>query len=101
MFLDLDDGLFLTVGEIKNVRRQLLELIYQEILSSYKRNIYGNSDKDNEWVSVIKDKYHGDMCINISVSTYEQLQVAVSKEFINKIYIELQFFDEKGNKKSI
>ena len=100
VFLDLDDGLFLTVGEIKNVRRQLLELIYQEILSSYKRNIYGNSDKDNEWVSVRKDNYHGDMCINVSVSTYEQLQVAVSKEFINKIYIELQFFDDKGIKRA-
>ena len=25
-------------------------------------------DKDNEWVSVRKDNYHGDMCINVSAS---------------------------------
>lgn len=103
-FLDLDDGLFLTVGEIKNVRRKLLNLIYQDILSSYKRNNHGDLDKiikTNEYVSDVKDSYHGDMCINVLLSTYEQLQIALLKKYIDKIYIELQFFDIKAIKRAI
>lgn len=87
--IELDEGLFIPVGEMNNIRRKFIDKIYDEILSSYQR------DKvESENYFKIKENDISGISVHVSVSTMEQLNEVVKKDFIDTIYIETQDFSK-------
>lgn len=89
--IDLDHDLFLTVGAIKDTRRKFTDMLYDKILSAYKREaVYVEAISDSPAYS---DKT---LSIHVGVSTKEQLEIAVKKDFVSSIYLEIQDFEKNA-----
>lgn len=94
--IELDEGVFIPVGEMNHIRRKFIDKIYDEILSSYRR------DKVKlENTSYIKDENPSEISIHVSVSTTEQLNEVLKKDFIDTIYIEIQDFSKTDLRSAI
>lgn len=87
--IDLDDDVFMTVGVIKDTRRKFTDMLYEKILSAFKRESVNAGT-----ISAGCSYGNKSLSINVSVSTKEQLDIAVKRYFVNSIYLELQDFNE-------
>ena len=105
---DIDDNTFLAVSDINDTRRKFLDLALEKSLAKFKREcekIEENMDDNSDEASDEK------MMINVSVSSFDQLKETLSRDFVDRVYIDLNLFplDDvenaieliKENKKSV
>lgn len=104
--VQLDEGLFVTVSELNEIRRSLVELFTENIKEKYRRYIANSINKDNS-LSIAKEglldtnityktreKTKGDFSNNITVlvSNMEQFEKVISIYKGNRIYLEYAQF---------
>lgn len=80
--VQMDDGLFISAGELNKIRRETLEMFGSELIKSFKRSV---SDTEPKEVSELKFADEGYVC---EVTTIEQLKTVVDMPF-QKLYIPL------------
>lgn len=85
---DLDDNTFLPVSEINDVRRKYLDLAYEKALSKFKRECEEVEGTKQEEESVETE----DRIITVSVSSFDQLKETLSRDFVDRVYIDLNLF---------
>ena len=85
---DLDDNTFLPVSEINDVRRKYLDLAYEKALSKFKRECEEVEETKQEEESVETE----DRIITVSVSSFDQLKETLSRDFVDRVYIDLNLF---------
>ncbi len=85
---DMDDNTFLPVSEINDVRRKYLDLAYEKALSKYKRECEEIEETKQEEESVETE----DRIITVSVSSFDQLKETLSRDFVDRVYIDLNLF---------
>ena len=85
---DLDDNNFLPVSEINDVRRKYLDLAYEKALSKFKRECEEVEKTKQEEESVETE----DRIITVSVSSFDQLKETLSRDFVDRVYIDLNLF---------
>ncbi len=88
--IDLDDELFIPIGNINETRRMFIENVYNEICIKSKRNdpVPKNVSENQKLTS---DKID----ITVHVWTKEQALCSIDCDFINRIYLEESQFDSK------
>ena len=125
--VQLDEGLFVTVSELNEIRRSLVELFTEEIKETYRRyvdnrvnkdnglNIADSLDKDNSLNTNIAyktiEKSYIDFSNNITVlvSDMKQFETVISIYRGNRIYLEYAQFSleeiasavKTGNEKNV
>lgn len=125
--VQLDEGLFVTVSELNEIRRSLVELFTEEIKETYRRyadnrvnkdnglNIADSLNKDNSLNTNIAyktiEKSYGDFSNNITVlvSDMKQFETVISIYRGNRIYLEYAQFSleeianavKTGNEKNV
>ena len=85
---DMDDNTFLPVSEINDVRRKFLDLAYEKKLAKFKREceeIKEDETKENETAEESR-------IISVSVSSFDQLKETLSRNFVDRVYIDLNLF---------
>lgn len=93
--IQLDDGLFVTVGAINELRRDCLEKLRQGIIDVFIREDI-QSEKPSEYVNKqntnnnTTNSHRRMLCF---LYTEEQLSVVIEKDWVNSIAIELSRFD--------
>ena len=87
--INTDNNIFITVGEIKDVRRTFTDMLYDYILSVYERKAVINRRS-----SVQTKRINNRLSVNVCVSTKEQLDIVLKKDFVDSIYIEIQNFNK-------
>lgn len=85
---DMDDNTFLPVSEINDVRRKYLDLAYEKALLKYKRECEEIEETKQEEESVETE----DRIITVSVSSFDQLKETLSRDFVDRVYIDLNLF---------
>ena len=85
---DLDDNTFLPVSEINDVRRKYLDLAYEKALAKFKRECEEVEETKQEEECVETE----DRIITVSVSSFDQLKEALSRDFVDRVYIDLNLF---------
>ena len=86
---DIDDNTFLAVSDINDTRRKFLDLALEKSLAKFKREcekIEENMDDNSDEASDEK------MMINVSVSSFDQLKETLSRDFVDRVYIDLNLF---------
>ena len=86
---DIDDNTFLAVSDINDTRRKFLDLALEKSLAKFKREcekIEENMDDNSDKASDEK------MMINVSVSSFDQLKETLSRDFVDRVYIDLNLF---------
>lgn len=92
--INLSNNAFISVGEIKNLRRNIIELLENEILFKYNLEVKKKAYKSNiKAGNISKDLTHDSI---ISVNSIEQLKESLS--FADKAYIAVDFGLYYGNK---
>ena len=84
--IDLDDGIFLPVPEINELRRQALS-VYEEML--YEKFRREESDHAGQSAQETREKLgnsQGDPAVSVLVSTHEQLTEVLSHPIVRRIY---------------
>ncbi len=125
--VQLDEGLFVTVSELNEIRRSLVELFTEEIKETYRRyvdnrvnkdnglNIADSLNKDNSLNTNIAyktiEKSYSDFSSNITVlvSDMKQFETVISIYRGNRIYLEYAQFSleeiadavKMGNEKNV
>lgn len=125
--VQLDEGLFVTVSELNEIRRSLVELLAKEIKETYRRyvdnrvnkdnglNIADSLNKDNSLNTNIAyktiEKSYSDFSNNITVlvSDMKQFETVISIYRGNRIYLEYAQFSleeiasavKMGNEKNV
>lgn len=85
---DMDDNTFLPVSEINDVRRKYLDLAYEKSLAKFKREC-----EDIEETEAVRDETdNGERLITVSVSSFDQLKETLSRDFVDRVYIDLNLF---------
>ena len=92
---DMDDNTFLPVSEINDTRRKFLDLAYEKSLQKFKREIEDVTEEDVDEVKESIEK----TSISVSVSSFDQLKETLSRNFVDRVYIDLNLFplDDVGN----
>lgn len=109
--IDLDDGLFVPVSALNELRRQCLDRLRDKALSLFRRDINGNISDDKSFQSktaeiitenksakaveadnIIKADTHKKAIIECIVSDKVQLLSALDREYIDIIGLELSSF---------
>ncbi|MBR2213291.1 MAG: U32 family peptidase [Eubacterium sp.] len=85
---DLDDNTFLPVSEINDVRRKYLDLAYEKALAKFKRECEEVEETKQEEECVETE----DRIITVSVSSFDQLKETLSRDFVDRVYIDLNLF---------
>ncbi len=85
---DMDDNTFLPVSVINDVRREFLDLALQKSLEKFKRVCEELEIESEEKTKSENDKID----INVSVSSFEQLKETLSRDFVDRVYIDLNLF---------
>lgn len=84
--IQLDEGLFIPLGAINELRRKFLEKVTDNILSKYRRNVT-HFELDNA-----EQPYSDETKINVEVWTKEQLNEVIKQDFISMVYLETSGF---------
>ena len=85
---DMDDNAFIPVSEINDVRRKYLDLAYEKSLAKFKRECEEVEEKET-----VKEKVMDEQrLITVSVSTFDQLKETLSRDFVDRVYIDLNLF---------
>ena len=85
---DMDDNTFLPVSEINDVRRKYLDLAYEKSLAKFKREC----EEIEETETVREEADSGERSIAVSVSSFDQLKETLSRDFVDRVYIDLNLF---------
>ena len=85
---DMDDNTFLPVSEINDVRRKYLDLAYEKSLAKFKREC-----EEIEETEAVKEETNNEQrLITVSVSSFDQLKETLSRDFVDRVYIDLNLF---------
>ncbi len=85
---DMDDNTFLPVSEINDVRRKYLDLAYEKSLAKFKREC-----EEIEETEAVKEETNNEQrMITVSVSSFDQLKETLSRDFVDRVYIDLNLF---------
>ena len=85
---DMDDNTFLPVSEINDVRRKYLDLVYEKSLAKFKREC-----EEIEETEAVKEETNNEQrLITVSVSSFDQLKETLSRDFVDRVYIDLNLF---------
>ncbi|MBR2191479.1 MAG: U32 family peptidase [Eubacterium sp.] len=85
---DMDDNTFLPVSEINDVRRKYLDLAYEKSLAKFKREC----EEIEETETSKEESNNEERLITVSVSSFDQLKETLSRDFIDRVYIDLNLF---------
>ncbi len=85
---DMDDNTFLPVSEINEVRRKYLDLAHEKLLAKFKRECEKIEETD-EKDTPRSEEYR---IITVSVSSFDQLKETLSRDFVDRVYIDLNLF---------
>ena len=85
---DMDENAFLPVSEINDVRRKYLDLAYEKALQKFKRECEEIEETEIEKENVGEEPNS----INVSVSSFDQLKETLSRNFVSRVYIDLNLF---------
>lgn len=85
---DMDDNTFLPVSEINDVRRKYLDLAYEKSLAKFKREC----EEIGETEAVKEETNNEQRLITVSVSSFDQLKETLSRDFVDRVYIDLNLF---------
>ncbi|MBR3173318.1 MAG: U32 family peptidase [Eubacterium sp.] len=85
---DMDDNTFLPVSEINDVRRKYLDLAYEKSLAKFKREC----EEIDEAEAVKEETNNEQRLITVSVSSFDQLKETLSRDFVDRVYIDLNLF---------
>ena len=85
---DMDDNTFLPVSEINDVRRKYLDSAYEKTLAKFKREC-----EEIEEAETVKEETNNEQrLITVSASSFDQLKETLSRDFIDRVYIDLNLF---------
>ena len=85
---DMDDNTFLPVSEINDIRRKYLDLAYEKSLAKFKREC-----EEIEETEIAKEEVDSEQrLITVSVSSFDQLKETLSRDFVDRVYIDLNLF---------
>jgi len=82
----IDDGVFVTVGELNKLRRELIEELCNKITKSYERQIENNNSL---MISDDNDIKNNDIGISALVNDFKQAMAAINSGKINRLYIDV------------
>ena len=85
---DMDDNTFLPVSEINDVRRKYLDLAYEKSFAKFKREC----EEIEETETVKEETDNEQRLITVSVSSFDQLKETLSRDFVDRVYIDLNLF---------
>ena len=84
----MDDNTFLPVSEINDVRRKYLDLAYEKSLAKFKREC-----EEIDVAEAVKEETNNEQrLITVSVSSFDQLKETLSRDFVDRVYIDLNLF---------
>lgn len=97
--IDAEEGIFVPVGAVNELRRQVLERLKENCLKPYKRTKQSETSclqtvkkQDRKQISGLKDK----IWITASVEQEEQILPLLESPMISAIYIDSTTFDQKS-----
>ncbi|SFA76050.1 putative protease [Acetitomaculum ruminis DSM 5522] len=94
--VNIENGLFLTVGNLKEIRRNALEMLLDKINGNFKRTL----EKSNESKQIINAKnIMGNPDFYVKVSNLEQFKKVITFDLVKGIYISEYFL--RFNKQSL
>lgn len=79
---------FLPVSEINDIRRQFLNLANEKLLANFKRECEEKEETEIETTESENDSRQ----ITVSVSSFDQLKETLSRDFVDRVYIDLNLF---------
>lgn len=79
---------FLPVSEINDIRRQFLDLANEKLLANFKRECEEKEKTEIETTESENDSRQ----ITVSVSSFDQLKETLSRDFVDRVYIDLNLF---------
>ena len=85
---DMDDNAFLPVSEINDARRNYLDLAYDKLLAKFKREC--EKVEETEKKNIVGSDEN--RIITVSVSSFDQLKETLSRDFVDRVYIDLNLF---------
>lgn len=90
--VNLDSGLFVTIGQLNYLRRNLIEKLEKMTLCRYRRESDSLKEEKTDFhKSEAKDK----LCINILVNSIKQVKHILSYNYISSVYIECHALSAK------
>ncbi|SHI33879.1 peptidase U32 family protein [Parasporobacterium paucivorans] len=89
--VELDDGLFIPVGDLNGLRRNALEMFTQELLKKYRRILHNSPEIKAE--SETEKRIKPGMKLNCMVTTLEQFEKVMSIPEIDRIYLDYESTD--------
>lgn len=82
--IDADDGIFISVSELNELRRNAVEKLAASILKSYSRKAHDRAEYMPGQKTLIKRKR-----LSVHINNIEQLKPAAANASVDRIYIEL------------
>ena len=97
--LELDEGIFLPVGALKELRRQALAALEEAVCAPYRREFKENERKDAAEMADLSDKIQftadSPAGLAVRVSTAAQLEAALAVPEVRRVYLPLAEFSEE------
>jgi len=94
-----DDGLFIPVKELNQLRRDAIQALRRKILDSYKRELSGSGTEEvflqESGIKNVEEQpcqTPAEALVSVLISTAEQFLCAVSSDAVQQIYIETSLF---------
>lgn len=94
--ITVDDGLFINIKDLNQLRRDALEQLKELVLNQYKREYEKNTDYETSTLDSVSSSKP---LITTLVSTMEQLESVIDIENIDMIYAELDLLDSSEEDK--
>ena len=91
--ITLEDGLFVNIKDLNQLRREALEQLGTMILEKYKRK-YNHTTKGNK--QSLSENNIDDSMISVLVSSIDQLKEVLTNEKVDIIYAEINLLDNKS-----
>ena len=91
--ITIDDGLFINIKEINQLRRDALEQLQVLVLDKYKRKYEEVDENEN---NIIDNSSINKILRTVLVSTIDQLDTVIDIENIDMIYVELSLLDSRS-----
>lgn len=100
LICDIENNCFLRVSELNDIRRNALDELKNQILSSTRRTVknmmLSDSNKDESYDNIKVDN----PLFSVAVSNVEQLNRVCEYEYIKRVYIPISLFDESAVKEA-
>lgn len=99
--ITLGKNCFAPVKQLNALRRSALASLENKILSGYKRTLYESGESDSfihdstTEIAIENNEYNP--CLNVFVSTQEQLEEVLKYPFVNRVSLDLNFPWEEEN----